>query len=154
MPGSWNPQDFPYLNDETCTETSGRTRQYNCLAWAVGETTRRWEPDPYYIYYWPPSAPREMTIPAFVAAYGTVGFAPCPDGTLENGVEKIALFASLWRSFNRELIEIPTHAALQLPTGRWTSKIGDFEDIDHMTVDAVRGPLYGSVSRFLSRLRQ
>jgi hypothetical protein len=40
---------------------------------------------------------------------------------------------------------IPTHAALQLESGDWTSKLGDFEDISHSTIEAVSGPVYGRV---------
>ena len=39
----------------------------------------------------------------------------------------------------------PTHAARQLESGEWTSKLGkDFEDIPHTTLDALNGPVYGS----------
>ncbi|MCI0364369.1 MAG: hypothetical protein L0219_10830 [Phycisphaerales bacterium] len=41
---------------------------------------------------------------------------------LEPGLEKVALFAD---SFYY------THAARQLPTGPWTSKLGKAEDIEH-----------------------
>ena len=50
-------------------------------------------------------------------------------------------------------MSVPTHAALQLESGAWTSKLGDFEDIEHVTVDAVNGPLYGRPVAFLSRRR-
>ena len=42
------------------------------------------------------------------------------------GVRKVVLYAdgNEW-----------THAARQLPSGRWTSKLGDYEDIEHDTLD-------------------
>lgn len=43
------------------------------------------------------------------------------------------------------------HAARQLPTGAWTSKIGNLEDIEHAELDALAGPLYGSPAVVLSR---
>jgi hypothetical protein len=72
MPGSWPPDDLPYLNDSTCRETSALDRRYNCIAWAAGVDNRNWWPDPMGIGYWPPTAPRKATIEAFVHAYETL----------------------------------------------------------------------------------
>jgi hypothetical protein len=85
---------------------------------------------------------------AFIGAFGTLGFVPCPDGSAEVGIEKVALFAKAAGG-----LLIPTHAALQLETGEWTSKMGVLEDIVHATVDAVNGPVYGQAVQFLSRPR-
>ena len=49
--------------------------------------------------------------------------------------------------------EVPTHAALQLESGDWTSKLGPFEDVTHTTVEAVAGPVYGTVICYLARPR-
>jgi hypothetical protein len=43
------------------------------------------------------------------------------------------------------------HAARQLPTGRWTSKLGKAVDIEHDTPEGVTGPVYGAVVKFLRR---
>lgn len=148
MPGSWPQSELPYLDSTTCIVTSGATRKYNCLAWAAGDSHRRWEPDPDEDYYWPPGVPRKLTIEAFVLAYNTLGFNVCFSAALENGVEKIAIFA-----IERNDRKIPTHAALQLETGTWTSKLGDFEDIEHPAVDAVNGPAYGQPVIYMRRPR-
>jgi hypothetical protein len=147
MPGSWPPAALPNLNDQNCIERSRATTKYNCFAWAAWEDTRWWEPDPFNINYWPPSAPRELTMGAVIAAYSTRGYLPCGDASLEPGFEKIALFAITdpWGAI------IPTHAARQLPDGRWTSKLGPFEDVEHTTVDAVDCPTYGSTAQFLKK---
>ena len=78
---------------------------------------------------------------AFVQAFATIGYSPCPDGSLEAGWEKVALYAT---------DEGPTHAARQLPTGRWTSKLGPDDDIEH-ALEGLCGPAYGSVVQFLRR---
>ena len=98
--------------------------------------------------YWPPGVPRRETVEAFTKAYGTLGFAPCEDGTLEPGKEKVAIFAVALGTRR-----VPTHAALQLENGEWTSKLGPFEDIIHKLVGDVSGPAYGTVECFLSRPR-
>jgi hypothetical protein len=43
------------------------------------------------------------------------------------------------------------HAARQLGTGRWTSKLGPDEDIEHDDVDALEGDHYGVVVRIMKR---
>jgi len=149
MPGSWPQQAHPGLTDDNCVVTSPRFNGYNCIAWAAGDNTRWWWPVPLRgINYWPRGIPREETLDAFISAFGTVGFTLCVDGSLQDGIEKIAIFA---RQVGALLI--PTHAALQLESGEWTSKMGSAEDITHITLDAVNGPLYGKSETFLARPR-
>ena len=69
----------------------------------------------------------------------------CSDGTPEDGFEKIAIYAT--GPSNTK----PSHAARQLANGKWTSKLGQVEDIEHDTVTAIEGPLYGLVVRYLKR---
>ena len=149
MPGSWSPAEFPELAANNHQITSPATRRYNCIAWAAGDVTRKWWPDPRNIGWWPPGVRRDETIEAFVEAYGTLGFKLCFDGSLQPGIEKVAIFGI------RSSVDppTPTHAALQLESGEWTSKLGDFEDISHVPVEAVNGPLYGVVICFLWRPR-
>jgi hypothetical protein len=117
----------------------------------LGDATRKWWPDPMNIGWWPPGVQRAETIEAFVEAYGTLGFRPCfYDDSLRPGIEKLAVFGI--RASDRSVA--PTHAALQLDSGQWTSKLGDFEDIEHSSVDALCGPVYGEVICFLERPRR
>jgi hypothetical protein len=149
MPGSWPPHELPNLNDASYRQTSSFSRRYNCIAWAADDSIRWWWPDPFEIGYWPPDAPRAVTVAAFGAAFATLGYALCADGSLEPGVEKIALYGS--PGIHEPVT--PTHAARQLDSGEWTSKIGIFEDIVHETIDAVSGPGYGSFICCMSRPR-
>lgn len=142
MSGSWPISDFPDLQEEHHEVTSQATREYNCIAWAAGDVENWWWPDEMGTAYWPANVPREQTILAFVLAYGTIGFVPCDRGSLEVGFEKIALYASAGE---------PTHAARQLPNGRWTSKLGEFEDIAHVNIECLHGPCYGQVAIYLKR---
>jgi hypothetical protein len=95
--------------------------------------------------YWPPNVDREETVDAFLRAYGMLGYVQCADGGLEAGVEKVAIYI--------DAAGTPTHAALQLRDGRWTSKMGGFEDIEHSTLDVVSGPRYGVPSVLMRRNR-
>jgi hypothetical protein len=91
--------------------------------------------------------PREVTIPAFLLAFETQGYALCVDGDLEEGFEKIALYGNRmpWGTVE------PTHAARQLPNGKWTSKMGALEDIQHDDPTDVTGPTYGGVVHYMKR---
>jgi hypothetical protein len=133
---------FPGLAACRFEITSPRTRFYNCIAWAAGETHRKWWPDKMKVEYWPEGVPREATLAAFVAAYATLGYQICENGDFEADFEKIAVFT--------KPAGTPTHAARQLPSGTWTSKLGDEEDIEH-ELRGVEGARYGSVRQFMKR---
>jgi hypothetical protein len=146
MTGSWPPQDFPLLT--SYTETSPAAQRYNCIAWAADNDSRWWWPDAANIGYWPPTIQREETVAAFIAAYGLLGYVQCGDGALEAGFEKVALYV-----IRVGTDMVPTHAARQLADGRWTSKLGNCEDIEHDTLEALSGPRYGAPIYFLRRPR-
>ena len=139
--------DFPNFSPENCSskEISPFDPKYNCIAWAAGDRRRWWWPDdPDFGYgYWPSGVKREETLVAFVAAFGTLGYEECPEGTPERGFDKIALFIAADGT--------PTHAARQLSDGTWSSKLGVFEDVCHADLDCLTGPLYGRVAAFLRR---
>jgi hypothetical protein len=131
---------FPMLQTTGHRITSQDTDDYNCIAWAAGETHRRWEHnDPWY---WPDGVPRVHTVPAYVAAYETRGFAECENGEFEHGYEKIAIYAVQGK---------PQHAARQLGSGMWTSKLGNLWDIEHPTLDGVENNDYGKPVAFMKR---
>jgi hypothetical protein len=137
-------QTFPGLRGSGYQVTSARDDTYNCIAWAAGDTTRWWWPDepgrPESAHL-PPGVPRAETLEAFRQAFATLGYGVCDDDRAEAGFEKVALFA---------LAGVPKHAARQLPGGRWTSKLGPMEDIEHALHD-LTGLVYGSVVLVLRR---
>ncbi len=134
---------FPGLRNTPYDITSPQTPTYNCIAWAAGDSRRWWWPKTPY--FWPEGIPFEETLDAFVRAYGTLGYVRCDTGDREAGVEKIAIYISA--------SGIPTHAARQLGTGMWTSKLGCEHDIAH-TVDGLAGRRYGRIGAFVCRPRE
>ena len=142
---------FPRLASSRYEITSDATGRYNCLAWAVGEVDSWWAPVEGDGISWPEQLPWEWNLETVQAALGTVGFEPCETGTLVNGIEKVALYAD----------EVTvTHVARQLPSGRWTSKLGSDCDIEH-ELEALEGfddspdaYRYGRVVAFMSRARR
>ncbi len=136
---------FPKLRTTAYRVTSPQARDYNCIAWAARDSARWWWPDDdpdNDAVYWPAGVAWEETLPAFVAAFATLGYVSTADETYEPGFEKIALFTNA--------AGLPTHAARQLPGGRWTSKLGFLEDIEHDLQD-LAGTEYGEVVQILKR---
>ena len=130
---------FPGLRSTSFQITSPPDPSYNCIAWAADNTAQWWWPlEDARRTHWPAGASREITIDAFV----TLGYAVCPDESLEAGFEKVALFADPQGA--------PTHAARQLPTGRWSNKLVQSEDIEH-DLRALEGEIYGTVVAILTR---
>ena len=137
---------FPQLSQEVYRVTSPPTDTYNCMAWAAGDATRSWWPAANY--YWPEYAPLEETLASFQAVFEGMGYFQCESDALETGYEKIALYV--------DDDGVPTHAARQLQSGAWTSKLGDWEDIEHDSLFALESApfmnsLYGAVALVLRR---
>ena len=132
---------FPKLRGSEYRITSPNDAAYNCIAWAVGDADRWWWPDAE-IEFWPKGVPSAETLPAFQGAFASSGYVVCVDDGMEVGFEKVALFA--------DGQGVPRHAARQLRSGRWTSKIGELEDIEHALHD-LEGAEYGSVIVILKR---
>lgn len=141
--------EFPKLPIEGYSISSADTPDYNCFAFAAYDRDDWWSPLQISGYYWPDHIPRNTTVPTFLELYGYEGgFVPCEDGKLEAGFEKIALYTNA----NRHV----THAARQLNSGKWTSKLGTKEDIEHSTLSSLEDAGlslddYGKVTQFLKR---
>ena len=101
--------------------------------------------------HWPAELACNDRLATIEAALRLEGFESCEDGTLVDGIEKVALFAD-GAQF--------THTARQLPSGRWTSKLGDYCDIEHDLEDLVRIRSanaefrYGEIVAFMRRPRR
>ncbi len=134
--------EFPNLNPGNFRPTSPINRNYNCIAWAAEVDDEFWWPSPAPDAAWPKDVPQEESIPAFIAAYATLGYEVCQDGLHENDYQKVAVYA---------LNGIPTHAARSLANGKWTSKLGRNIDIEHDDLDCVNGPVYGAPHVFLRK---
>jgi hypothetical protein len=87
---------------------------------------------------------------AFILAFATKGYVQCTDGSLQPRLEKVAIYV--------DSNDVPQHAARQLRNGKWTSKLGDYEDITHHDLlDVADGPPpdgYGRPKYYLQRRRR
>ncbi len=132
---------FPGLRGQRYQITSPKDQRYNCIAFAAGDDRNWWWPDAAGEDTWPAGVARAETVDAFRDAFVTLGYVVCDDSQPEPGYEKVALFA---------LAGVPKHAARQLPSGRWVSKLGTSEDIEHELHD-LTGMVYGSVVQVMKR---
>ena len=139
---------FPDLAAAGYSPKSEKSGIYNCVAYAAGDETRKWEGYRGVGYYWPDGAKEGHSLEALTTAFEQLGYAVCSSDAPESGYEKVALYADkdgLW-----------TDAAKQCEDGQWTSKLGNLEDIFHRTPQAVSGPdpAYGQVACFMRRKRK
>ena len=131
--------DFPRLTPGNYRVTSPPSSNYNCIAWAAGDTGRWWEPG----VYWPANTPpADYSTGALTLALQALGYESCADGRVDTGFDKVALYGDG---------VFYTHAARQLPDGKWTSKLGGGEDIQHDAPENVAGGVYGEVVQFMRR---
>lgn len=132
---------FPGLALSPYRVTSPKDRVYDCIAWAAGDVTKWWWPDFAGQEFWPAGVARDETLDAFRDAFRAMGFAECDADADEVGYEKVAIYAD--QGF-------PTHAARQLASGRWSSKLGALEDVEH-ELQALVGTEYGAVAQVMKR---
>jgi len=132
---------FPELRVVGYQETSPESARYNCVAWAMGDTSRWWWPDPHPYAYWP-HEPRVCSLEAFTREFESMGYQVSRSREVEISFEKIAIYV--------KEDDLPTHVARQLPSGVWTSKCGGLHDITHV-LHALEGDTYGQAKVIMKR---
>jgi hypothetical protein len=135
---------IPGLVGTAYSEKSLATDSYNCIAFAVGDTQNWWWPMRGYGIYWPPGFPLSDAVDVLVDIFEVHGYTTCSDGICEIGYEKVAIYSNQGRF---------KHVARQLQSGRWVSKLGEEQDIEHEQAQHVECRAYGRISRFLRRRR-
>jgi len=139
----WIHQCFPNLQNGDYEETSDQTCLYNCIAWAAEDIENWWWPSEDG--FWPLDTIGDESVENFEHAFQVARhYEVCTNGNLEDGIEKVAIFA---------IGETVKHMARQLITGEWTSKLGIGWDIRHPILEDVNCPQYGVTVRFLARPR-
>ncbi len=128
---------FPNLHRDDYQVMSPVTPRYNCIAWAAGKDDMWWwPPGGFNGYYWPPHVAKDSTIESFVKAFESLGYQVCDSDNVEPGVDKVALYADAGGA--------PTHAARQLESGSWSSKLGKAQDIGYHPTKPWKRMLYGT----------
>lgn len=138
-------QAFPKLSQDIGFKvTSKATPNYNCIAWACNYN-ERWIQPPYMgnpnldcVVWWPPDVQEGMDIDCLVKVFEFQGYKKCDSFEHEDGYRKVTLY------YNEETKEW-THAARELRNGCWTSKLGEYIDIQHGTPNTIENDDYGVV---------
>ena len=138
----WIDEMFPGLACVDWEITSEPNDDYNCIAYAIGEETGWWTHAGNYRW---PNARRSPSIDSLIEMLVGQDFEICDDGEETAGFDKIALYAKdgNWK-----------HAAVQLPGGAWSSKLGAYEDIRHATPESLAGEFNGNVHCFMRRAQK
>lgn len=138
-------KSFPGLeHDADFKITSRSTTDYNCIAWAYHYNDRWMWPGGQEcklfdgFHYWPDDVEDSTDVSAFIKAFEKSGYTLCDNCDFEEGYRKIALYV---KPGTTEC----THASRQLSNGKWTSKLGRLNDIQHGTPYTIEGYAYGVV---------
>jgi hypothetical protein len=138
------PSDhFPNLTDRNFIPRSPPTGEYNCVGWALHDQRNFIWPDERGQFAWPPDMASEDSVASLQRFFERIGFRVCNSLEYEQGFEKIAIYANQ---------DGPQHVARQLPTGSWTSKMGEQLDAEHPTTNVLTGPGMGYVVRTMKRI--
>lgn len=116
--------------------TSLKGDEYNCAAWAI-EIIDQW------VEFKDKNGNYDLSIDRYVQYYEEHGFSKCDNKEPEYGIIKIAIYADEKEEF--------THVARQIQGGKWTSKLGDWEDVEHNDLDVLSGQSYGKPHTFMQK---
>lgn len=133
----------PQLKIDDFEIIGGATTKYNCVASSLGDYGRWWEPTPGDLYYWPDDANRDYSVESYVKMFEAQGFTECVSRVNEDGFEKIAIYSDGDGQF--------THVAALRQSRRWSSKLGDWETIEHGSLECLEGEAYGLISKIMKR---
>jgi hypothetical protein len=137
----WVPANFPRLAAVGSYErTSDKTSEYNCIAWVAHITDDWWWPE--LDSYWPDPSATNPTLDGFRRVFHDRGFRKAKTADHDWGYEKVCVYLNGG---------IPTHMARQLPSGKWTSKLGHGWDISHLTLEQLHDSVYGKAEEILRR---
>lgn len=132
---------FPNLASEGFSIVGAPSEVYNCIAYAAGDTSKWWWPDG--VNYWPPWAAETDRKESLKEVFAGLGYERCDDGRADGGYQKVALY-----EVNGEM----KHAAMQMPSGRWRSKMGQGPVIEHRSPDSLSNGIYGDATTYMGRM--
>src|SRR5438034_10954897 len=134
---------FPALSGSEYSKSSEADTAYNCFGFAVHDTKQYWQKVDVRGYYWP--LKRDDRLEDWIEALRLNNFVPTDDWSLEAEFEKVCIYVNEEGS--------PEHVSRQLASGKWTSKIGRLEDIEHSTLTELECVDYGKPKVMLKRKR-
>jgi len=94
------------------------------------------------VHYWPSDEILDCDVSHFIKAFELKGYSVCDACDFDPNYRKIALYV---KNNSTEC----THAARERRNGFWTSKLGEYVDIQHGTPHAIESEVYGEVYCFM-----
>ena len=135
---------FPSLASTRFRIVSLYNGRYNCYSWAIGNTSQRLSPQKRPGNLWHRLVNPFTDLDSFVRVFELLGgFELCKNAKFVVGYEKIAFYLG---PDNR-----PRHAARQLDSKTWSSKIGGGCLIHHKGLSCLNGSEYGKAEVFMKR---
>lgn len=136
-----------FRNLKDYEQTSDENWNYNCIAWALYDTQQWWWPSGRGSgNFWLPQVDRDNKRETVIKIFEMHGYVKCDTDEREVGYEKVAIYEH--HDFDVQ------HAARQLKNGKWTSKLGEWEDISHNTPQCLECEDYGKVVQIMKRRRE
>jgi hypothetical protein len=134
---------FPNLKDFNVIDGNFNPR-YNCISYEFGDTTTPWWPiKSHKNEYWPTNISQGLYINSFNDLFKLYNYVSCKnDDSFDINHTKIALFSKNG---------IPTHACKQKDSISWTSKLGDFQVIEHNLYE-IQGETYGYILEIFKKI--
>lgn len=118
--------------------TSKQTWDYNCVMWSLHRDDY-WKD---FFYTEDGYISIDQSIKPYVEFFKENGFSICETNVVEEGFEKICIYSKNG---------IFSHVSRQLKDGRWASKMGNYEDIEHLSVFDVNGEGYGAPEVYMKK---
>ena len=131
---------FPALRGKKL-DLSPATLNYNCLAYALGDTNNWWQPG-HRFFYWPDGFSHDVSVETVTSIIKLHGYTK---KVSRESVERYRAAVAIY-SIGQEW----THFA-KWSNGLWSSKIGEDHDIKGVTLEDLEGRLYGKVTAILCR---
>jgi hypothetical protein len=128
---------FPQLGGNDFTFESPKDEDYNCVAW-IQETRDDW------IQFKDANGNLDVNLNRYVEYFKELSYEISDDKILQDGIVKIAIY------YDKATNEFK-HVARQLSDGRWASKLGDWEDIIHLSPEVLLGKTYGNSLLLMQR---
>ena len=122
---------FPNLGTQNHRITSRKDPSYNCVAWAVEDTSLWWD---HIGGFWPEGLTRDASVETYVELFRLLGFELSDSGNPVSRRSRCTVERShTWHS------------------GNWTSKLGALEDIEHTDLESLADSSYGRPLLFMRR---
>lgn len=137
----WLKKQMPHLLDSAIGVEAPASLNYNCIAHSVGKND---------VWIAPP--PSLADADDFFAGFGYVPSLPPTDPrafALSAGIDKVVLFAT-----ESDGSVNPTHAIRQTCDGDWTSKNGQWMQVEVDSPLQMEGPAYGVAVRVYERYQR